>query len=62
MPYATAEAETTLEVTGIPWWEQEFLGIPVWGWIAGGVGVAIIGAVAYEMRKEERMMRLLMAR
>jgi len=45
-----------------PWWEQTFLGVPVWGWLAGvAVAAAIIGVVAYMREKEEELM-LMMAR
>lgn len=65
MVYAPSESSIIIqaeEVPAPPWWEQEYFGIPLWVWILGGVGGAVaIGAIAYEMRRQEMMM-MLMAR
>jgi len=37
----------------VPWWEQEFLGIPAWAWIALTGGVAGIGIAAYYLAKRK---------
>jgi len=46
-----------------PWWEQTFLGVPVWGWLAGvAVTVTIIGVAAYMREREEELMMLMLMR
>jgi hypothetical protein len=34
-----------------PWWEQEFLGVPLWVYIVAGVGLAGLAGIGMVVRK-----------
>jgi hypothetical protein len=51
-PLAPTPAPAPAPAPAVPWWEQKFLGIPAWAWIALTGGAAGIGIAAYHLAKK----------
>jgi hypothetical protein len=64
VPYDAASASKTIEVVAPPppWWEQAFLGLPVWAWLLIAVGATAVGCVAYYLEQRRRELVLLLGK
>jgi hypothetical protein len=64
VPYDAASASKTIEVVAPPppWWEQSFLGLPVWAWLLIAGGAATVGGLAYYLEERGRELVLLLGK